>query len=97
MKRKVPARSVGIHKEILEFQRKSANQNPEKEKDLGRVIGGSKGVQGRSNRNFLWEGKERKEEDGSTRTPLYNWRLTLKLVRSTDRLHPAGREGEGGM
>lgn len=34
--------------------------------------------------------KEGGQEDQVT---LYDWGLILKLVTSTDRLHPAGREG----
>lgn len=41
------------------------------------------------------EQKERKQEDRRTGSPLYNWRSTLKLVRPTDRLHPAGTGREG--
>lgn len=46
-------------------------------------------------RSLLW--KEESREEDRTGSPLYNWRLTLRLLRSTDRLHPAGAEREGGM
>lgn len=50
----------------------------------------------RRNRNLLWREKSKEEEDRRAGSLFYNWRSTLKLIRSTDRLHPAAKGREGG-
>lgn len=50
----------------------------------------------RNTGNIQRKTSERKiKESRRTRSPLYDWRVTLKLFRSTHRLHPTGRERQG--
>lgn len=41
------------------------------------------------------KGKLKKAGGQEDQITLYDWRVTLKLFRSTHRLHPTGREREG--